>query len=192
MIGRWHVDQDQGSTDVDWRADGACAVKGLFGDSGFAVDLSKDTCTWTFDPVDDFTFAIAYRDAVNSRDALVRLVFKIISPSHIRNVEKGYDAYRVACPSDELALLRDGLADLEQQAASNPNDVATKLKLASRYDGIAIAEAVEQGLRRRRAIGASCARDPTAHRLRGSDDGKRQAHAEAVARELWAFRTARG
>ena len=84
-------------------------------------------------------------------------------------------------------MLRNGVAELEQRAASNPDDVATKLKLAVRYDGIAIAQAssknyadAQQTLRAALAI-----RRPIASA--GGTTASAKPMLEAVARELWSF-----
>lgn len=57
FVGRWHVLQDQGSTDMDWYANGTCVFRNIF--QGWTLIGQKylpHTCTWSFQRISDHVF----------------------------------------------------------------------------------------------------------------------------------------
>jgi hypothetical protein len=98
FLGRWHVDQGGGTTDVDWNADGTCATRNVFEGGTHAVDLTANVCTWQFEKRSDNEFVINYRSTKLGDNYPRRLLFRIINPSRIHNIDLNYDAYRIVCP----------------------------------------------------------------------------------------------
>jgi tetratricopeptide (TPR) repeat protein len=135
FVGRWHVDQGFGSTDVDWRADGTCESKNIFSGSVHALDLKNDVCTWQFQRVADNEFVIDYRSTQLGDNFPKRLRFKIVNPIRIHNIDFNYDAFRIVCPGQELELYRNDLATL-QQHGGDVGDLGHQHDLADAFDRI--------------------------------------------------------
>jgi tetratricopeptide (TPR) repeat protein len=118
FVGRWHVDQGTGSTDVDWRADGTCDTRSIFAGTQ-SLDMQADVCTWQFEKTAADAFVITFQSKRIGDNFPRRLPFKIINPVRIRNVEHGYDAFRIVCPAQELGAQQKDLATRQQLAAAN-------------------------------------------------------------------------
>jgi tetratricopeptide (TPR) repeat protein len=131
FVGRWHVDQRVGSTDVDWRADGTCAIRNVFAGSPHALDLKADVCTWQYEKQSDDEFVIKYQSTQLGGSYPKRLVFKLISPTRIHNVELNYDAFKIVCPAQEMAEYRSILDERQKVADSNPGNSGDQRELAN-------------------------------------------------------------
>src|SRR5262249_42091601 len=60
FVGRWHVDQGTGTTDVDWRADGTCDTRNIFAGAQ-SIDVQADVCTWQFEKTAADAFVITFQ-----------------------------------------------------------------------------------------------------------------------------------
>jgi tetratricopeptide (TPR) repeat protein len=102
FVGRWHVDQETSSTDVDWRADGTCVTNAIFAETTHRLDLKANICTWRFQRQSDKTFVIEYQSSKLGDLFPKKLPFTIVSPTRIHNTALNYDAFRIICPEQEL------------------------------------------------------------------------------------------
>jgi len=139
FVGRWHVDQGFGSSDVDWREDGTCESKSMFTNGTQAMDLKGDVCTWSFEPLPGNEFAVTYTSVRLGDNFPKRLHFKIVSPIRIHNVEQNYDATRILCPAQELTLARADVAELRGRADAEAGNMALRRDLADAIDRLGAA-----------------------------------------------------
>src|SRR5262249_27711118 len=123
FVGRWHVDQGGGSSDVDWRDNGTCETRNIFPDGTHPLDLKADVCTWQFEKVADDRFVVAFQSTKLGDNYPRRLSFKIVSPVRIRNTELNYDAFRVVCPAQELEGHQKELENRQRRAAAGPGNL---------------------------------------------------------------------
>ena len=130
FVGRWHVDQGQGTTDIDWRSDGYCVSKNVFESDIHSLDLTSDNCTWTFEKRSDSEFVISFKSDRVPDNYPRRLPFKIINASRIRNVDVGYDAFRIVCPAQEIELYQPILAERQRLADKEPGNPKYQRDLA--------------------------------------------------------------
>ena len=137
FVGRWHVDQGQGTTDIDWRSDGSCVSKNVFELGIHSLDLTSDVCTWTFEKRSDSEFVISFKSDRIPDNYPRRLPFKIINASRIRNVEVGYDAFRIVCPAQEIGLYQPILAERQRLADREPGNSKYQRELANILETIA-------------------------------------------------------
>jgi tetratricopeptide (TPR) repeat protein len=72
-----------------------------------------------------------------------QLIFKILSPTRMRNTNIGYDAFRIICPAQELTIRRSDLGSLQAQATADPGNVAHQTDLAGGYDKLGAAMAAQ-------------------------------------------------
>jgi hypothetical protein len=136
FVGRWHVDQGFGSTDVDWRADGTCQSKNIFDNDVHALDLKDDVCTWTFEALPGDEFVVMYKSSRLGANYPKRLRFKIVNPTRIHNLELNYDATRILCPAQELDLVRGDLAEVARRADARPSDHGLQHDLADAHERV--------------------------------------------------------
>jgi tetratricopeptide (TPR) repeat protein len=118
FVGRWHVDQGTGSTDVDWRADGTCDTRSIFTGTQ-SLDMQADVCTWQFEKTGADAFVVTFQSKLIGDNFRRRLPFKIINPVRIHNVEDNYDAFRIVCPAQELDAREKDLATRQRLADAN-------------------------------------------------------------------------
>jgi tetratricopeptide (TPR) repeat protein len=140
FVGRWHVDQvDQGagSTDVDWGDDGTCVFRNMFEAGARSLDLKAEVCTWQFEARSEHEFVIRYQSKKLSGNGSGRLAFKIVNPTRIHNIDQGYDAFRIVCPTQELDAYRKVLADRQRLAAGDPGNLGYQHDLSNILDAIA-------------------------------------------------------
>ncbi len=99
FVGRWHVLQDQGSTDVDWYADGTCVLRNIF--QGWTLIDKKylpHVCTWSFQRIADHIFQIDAKFVRTDGQVINHsMQFQIINPMRIHNIDENYDAFRISC-----------------------------------------------------------------------------------------------
>ena len=136
FVGRWHVDQGFGSTDIDWKEDGTCESKSVFNNDVHAMDLKNDVCTWSFEALPDNEFVVTYKSARLGDNFPKRLRFKPVSPTRIHNPELNYDATRILCPAQELTLVRADLAELTARADKEPGNMALRRDAADGMDRV--------------------------------------------------------
>jgi len=133
MVGVWHVDEGFATTDMDWRSDGTCVSRHLY-QNGHEVDAKADTCTWEYKPIAEHEFEVDYQSKMLDADYPKQLIFKITSPTRMRNTNIGYDAFRIICPAQELTLRRGNLAALQKQADADPGNLTHQVDLANGFD----------------------------------------------------------
>jgi tetratricopeptide (TPR) repeat protein len=133
FVGRWHVDQGGGSSDVDWRDDGTCETRNIFADSTHPLDLKTDLCTWQFEKVANDSFVVAYQSTKLGDNYPKRLSFKIVSPIRIRNSELNYDAFRIVCPAQELQGHQQELENRQRLAAADLGNLTNQRDLATAH-----------------------------------------------------------
>jgi hypothetical protein len=138
MQGVWHVDQGVSSTDVDWRSDGTCLNRHIY-ENGRELDLSGEVCTWKYKTIAEHEFEIDWQSNKLGHEFAKQLIFKITSPTRMRNINIGYDAFRVICPAQELAIRQGELATLQKQAAGALGNLAYQMDLASGFDKLGTA-----------------------------------------------------
>jgi len=143
FVGRWHVDQGAGSSDVDWRDDGVCESKNIFDGGVHALDLKAEVCTWQFEKVSDSDFIINFKSSRLGDRYPRRLRFRIINPTRIHNFDLNYDAFRVVCPVREMAFYRKELAARRQMADGNPGNFSYQHQVAAMVETIGDALALQ-------------------------------------------------
>ena len=131
------------STDMDWRSGGICVFRHIY-QNGHELDLKKDVCTWKYKPIagHDDEFEVDWDSTVlgvNYLKQLKQLIFKIVSPTRIHNVNDGYDAFRIICPAQELTIRQGELATLQKQADADPGNLAHQVDLAGGFDKLGTA-----------------------------------------------------
>ena len=99
FVGRWHVLQDQGSTDMDWYANGTCVFRNVF--QGWTLIDRKylpHGCNWSFQKISDHVFQINAQ-FVGADGQVINnpMQFQIINPMRIHNIVENYDAFRIGC-----------------------------------------------------------------------------------------------
>ncbi len=134
FIGRWHVDQSWGSSDMDWRADGTCHSNNVFNGGLHPLDLKNDVCTWQFEPRGDERFVITYQSKLLGDNYPKKLYFKTVNPTRIHNTDMNYDAFRIICPEQELAMDRREIDRLRKLADASPGDPKAQRALAGGVD----------------------------------------------------------
>ncbi len=146
MVGVWHVDQGVSSTDVGWNSDGTCVNRHIYED-GFELDLKNDVCTWKYQPVSghDDEFEVDWASKMLGPEYPKQLIFRIKSRTQMRNINIGYDAFRIICPPEELAIRQGELDPLQKQASQNPDNVDDQLALAGGFDRLGAAFAAQGG-----------------------------------------------
>ncbi len=137
FAGRWHVDQGQQTSDMDWRADGSCVSKNVFERGIHSLDLTADVCTWTFEKRSDNEFVISFKSDRLPDNFPRRMQFKILNPTRIRNVDAGYEAFRIVCPAQEIELYQPVLAERQKLADSEPGNSKYQRDLANTLEEIA-------------------------------------------------------
>jgi tetratricopeptide (TPR) repeat protein len=142
MVGVWHVDEGFASTDMDWHSDGTCVSRHLY-QNGKELDAKNDTCTWKYKLIDAHDFEVDYQSKMLGDNYPKQLVFKILSPTRMRNTNIGYDAFRIICPTQELTILRSDLGALQSQASADPGNPAHQVDLAGGYDKLGSAMAAQ-------------------------------------------------
>ena len=99
FVGRWHVLQDQGSTDVYWYANGTCVFRNVF--QGWTLIDQKylpHACTWSFQKISDHVFQIDAKFVLADGKAVSHsMQFQIINQMRIHNIYENYDAFRIDC-----------------------------------------------------------------------------------------------
>jgi tetratricopeptide (TPR) repeat protein len=131
--GVWHVDQGISSTYTDWKADGTCDQKHLI-ELGRERNMQGDVCRWKFTKLGAHRYALDYQSTILNENYPKHLEFEIIDPVRIHNEKYNYDAVRIICPAQELAIRQRQLADAQQRAAANPTDVADQKAVAGAFD----------------------------------------------------------
>jgi hypothetical protein len=143
MVGVWHVDQDVStSTDMEWRPDGKCQYRHLYL-KGQEIDAKKMVCTWTYKPIAEHEFEVDYRSELEGMDSPRSLMFDIVSPTRMRNINIGYDAFRILCPDKELTIRQSELSALQKQADADPSNLKRQADLASGFDKLGVALAAQ-------------------------------------------------
>jgi len=142
MVGVWHVDQGSSSTDMDWHSDGTCVSRHLY-QNGHEIDAKNDVCTWKYKLIDAHDFEVDYQSKMLGDNYPKQLIFKILSPTRMRNTNLGYDAFRIICPAQELTILRSDLGALQEQASADPGNPAHQVDLADGYDKLGAAMAAQ-------------------------------------------------
>jgi tetratricopeptide (TPR) repeat protein len=61
----------------------------------------------------------------------------------MRNINVGYDAFRIICPAEELTIREGELATLQKQADENSGNVEDQMALASGFDRMGTASAAQ-------------------------------------------------
>jgi len=135
MVGVWHVDQGFASTDMDWRSDGTCVSRHLY-QNGKELDARNDVCTWKYKLIDEHDFEVDSQSKILGN---AQLIFKIVSPTRMRNTNLGYDAFRIICPAQEATIRRAELATLQKLANDNPGKLPQLVDLADGYGKLATA-----------------------------------------------------
>jgi tetratricopeptide (TPR) repeat protein len=140
MVGVWHVDQGVSSTDQEWRSDGTCVSRHIY-ENGFELDLKNDVCTWSYKPIagHDDEFEMDWASKMLGPQYTKQLIFKITSRTRMRNINVGYDAFRIICPAQELSIRQGELATLQKQADANPGSLEDQAALASGFDKLGTA-----------------------------------------------------
>jgi tetratricopeptide (TPR) repeat protein len=138
MVGVWHVDEGFASTDMDWRSDGTCVSRHLY-QNGHEIDAKDDVCTWKYKLIDEHDFEVDYQSKLLGDAYPKQLVFKIVSPTRMRNTNLGYDAFRIICPAQELTIRKGELATLQKLANDNPGKLPQLVDLAGGYDKLGTA-----------------------------------------------------
>lgn len=154
MVGRWHVDEGGGSTDMDWNSDGTCVDNHMYEEvngselevAGNGTGQKKEVCTWKYKAVagHDDEFEVDFDDSMLGPAYPKQLIFQIKSRTQMRNVNIGYDAFRIICPAQEITIREGELADLQKQAAANPGNPDDQVALASGLDKLGTAS-MDQG-----------------------------------------------
>ena len=142
MVGVWHVDQGFSSTDMDWLSNGTCVSRHLY-QNGKEIDAKNDVCTWKYRLIDAHDFEVDYQSKVLGDNYPKQLIFKITSPTRMRNTNIGYDAFRIICPAQELTIRRSDLGALQAQAGADPGNLAHQVDLAGGYDKLGAAMAAQ-------------------------------------------------
>ncbi len=145
MLGVWHVDGDlKTSTDMDWRSDGTCINRHLY-QNGHEIDLKNDVCTWTYQLVAGHPdeFVVDFQSKMLGPIYPKHLVFKIQSRTRMRNINIGYDAFRIVCPAQELSIRQSELATLEEQASEHPGNLTDETNIARGFDNLGVAWAAQ-------------------------------------------------
>jgi tetratricopeptide (TPR) repeat protein len=140
MVGVWHVDQGVSSTDQEWRSDGTCVSRHIY-ENGFELDLKNDVCTWQYKPIagHDDEFEMDWASKMLGSQYTKQLIFKITSRTRMRNINVGYDAFRIICPAQELTIREGELATLQKQADANPGNADDQTALAGGFDKLGTA-----------------------------------------------------
>lgn len=138
MVGVWHVDEGFATTDMDWRKDGTCASRHLY-QNGHEIDAKNDVCTWKYKLLGEHEFEVDYQSKMLGAGFPKQLIFKIVSPTRMRNTNLGYDAFRIICPAQELTIRRGELANLQKLANDNPGKLPQLVDLAGGYDKLGTA-----------------------------------------------------
>ena len=138
MVGVWHVDQGFSSTDMDWRRDGTCVSRHLY-QNGHEIDAKNDVCTWKYKLIDEHDFEVDYQSKLLGDAYPKQLVFKIVSPTRMRNTNLGYDAFRIICPPQEITIRKGELATLQKLATDNPGKLPQLVDLAGGFDKLGTA-----------------------------------------------------
>jgi len=138
MVGVWHVDQGFASTDMDWRSDGTCVSRHLY-QNGHEIDARNDVCTWKYKLIDEHDFEVDYQSKMLGDAYPKQLVFKIVSPTRMRNTNMGYDAFRIICPAQEITIRKSQLATLQKLASDNPGKLPQLVDLAGGFDKLGTA-----------------------------------------------------
>jgi hypothetical protein len=91
--------QDEGSTDIDWLADGTCVFRNLFvGWTSVDRKLLPPVCHYTSRMISDHMFQVDAKLALwNGQTMDKSLRFQVINPARIHNIDENYDAFRVDC-----------------------------------------------------------------------------------------------
>ena len=140
MVGVWHVDQGVSSTDQEWRSDGTCVSRHIY-ENGFELDLKNDVCTWQYKPIagHDDEFEMDWASKMLGSQYTKQLIFKITSRTRMRNINVGYDAFRIICPAQELTIREGELATLQKQTDANPGNTDDQTALAGGFDKLGTA-----------------------------------------------------
>ena len=140
MVGVWHVDQGVSSTDQEWRSDGTCVSRHIY-ENGFELDLKNDVCTWKYKPIagHDDEFEMDWASKMLGAAYTKQLIFKVTSRTRMRNINVGYDAFRIICPAQELTIRQGELADLQKLADANPGNIEDQTALAGGFDKLGTA-----------------------------------------------------
>jgi hypothetical protein len=142
MVGEWHVDSKLiTSTDMDWSADGKCKSIHLY-TNGQEIDAKNDVCTWKYKPIAEHEFEVDYLSTLRGPDQQT-MVFKIVSPTRMRNTNIGYDAFRIVCPAQELSIRQKELTALQKQADADPGNLKRQADVASGFDKLGVAKAAQ-------------------------------------------------
>jgi tetratricopeptide (TPR) repeat protein len=107
--------------------------------SGHEIDAKGDVCTWKYKLIDEHDFEVDYQSKILGDEYPKQLIFKITSPTRMRNTNIGYDAFRIICPAQELTIRRGELATLQKSATDNPGQLPQLVNLAGGYDKLAMA-----------------------------------------------------
>ncbi|MGA3344098.1 MAG: hypothetical protein ABSC76_04425 [Terracidiphilus sp.] len=143
MVGVWHaVGGDYSSTDVDWLRNGKCVNRHIY-EYDQERDLTGERCTWTYKPISGDEFEIDWQSDKLGSEYPKQLIFKITSFTRMRNINYGYDAFRIICPAEELAIRRGELATLQKKAAGDPGNLTRQADLAGGFDKLATALAAQ-------------------------------------------------
>ena len=149
MVGIWHADAggsstNGSSTDMDWRSDGTCAFRHVY-QGGQEYDLHKDVCTWKYKPVAGHAdeFELDWASKLLGPEYPKQLIFKIVSRTRMRNINIGYDAFRIVCPVQEITIRRGELAALQKQADADPGNLMHQVDLANGFDKLGTALAAQ-------------------------------------------------
>jgi hypothetical protein len=146
MLGVWHVDGDlKTSTDMDWRSNGTCFQRHMY-QNGNELDMKNDKCTWTYKPVPGHAdeFEVDWNSSMLGPDYFAKqLIFKIQSRTRMRNINIGYDAFRIICPAQELSIRQNELAALEEQATEHPGNLTNEMAIAGGFDNLGTAWAAQ-------------------------------------------------
>jgi len=132
------VDEGFASTDMDWHSDGTCVSRHLY-QNGHEIDAKNDVCTWKYKLIDEHDFEVDYQSKLLGNEFPKQLIFKIVSPTRMRNTNLGYDAFRIICPAQELTIRRGELATLQKLANDNPGKLPQLVDLAGGYDKLGTA-----------------------------------------------------
>jgi tetratricopeptide (TPR) repeat protein len=138
MVGVWHVDEGFASTDMDWHSDGTCMSRHLY-QNGKEIDARNDVCTWKYKLIDAHEFEVDYQSKILGDNYPKQLIFKILSPTRMRNTNIGYDAFRIICPAQELSIRRSEIANLDKEVNAHPGDLTRQADLASGFDKLGAA-----------------------------------------------------
>jgi len=111
--------------------------------NGHEIDAKNDVCTWKYKLIDEHEFEVDYQSKLLGNDFPKQLIFKITSPTRMRNTNIGYDAFRIICPAQELTIRRSDLGALQAQAGADPGNLAHQVDLAGGYDKLGAAMAAQ-------------------------------------------------